>query len=496
MRSVLPVFASLILVAFAGGASAESRQAAGSRAITFAPCRLEHPNRVAGVAAECGSLTVLENPANAAGRKIQLRVARVPAVSKRKAADPLFVIAGGPGMAATAFYPGVAPVFGRINRDRDIVLIDQRGTGGSNALSCELDEEVLFRATDETVAAETKRCMDSLASRADLKLYTTSIAVGDLDQVREALGYEQINLYGVSYGTRVTQHYVRRFPERSRAVILDGVVSPQQILGPAIALDAEKALASILQRCAADAACAAKFGDPVVTYRELLAQLRAHPVVVTLPNPTTGVSHRMEFGELHLGTVLRLASYATEQAALLPLSLHLAKAQDNFTPLAAQFLMVSRSYDEQVAFGMHNSVVCADDIPYIKNESVDRPALERSYMGASQLDGLRQICALWPRGPVDADFHAPLKSDVPALLLSGSSDPVTPPEYARQAQKGFSHSVHVIMEGFGHGQLGAPCVDRLMSRVIQRGSVDQLDVSCTRLGKPMPFFTTLAGPAP
>jgi pimeloyl-ACP methyl ester carboxylesterase len=424
-----------------------------------------------------------------------LHIARVPAINRRKQADPLFVLAGGPGMGAGAFYASIAPAFERIHRDRDIVLVDQRGTGSSNPLNCALDDNELYRAADSEIGNEARRCLAALATKADVTFYTTSIAVRDLDQVRAALGYDRINLYGASYGTRVAQHYARRFPSRTRSMILDGVVPPQLALGPGIALDAEAALTRILTRCTHEPDCHTKFADPEALYLRLRGSLRTHPVSVSIADPTTGQPLKFEFTSYHLATVLRLASYASEQAALLPLSLHEAVETGNFAPLAGQFLLVNRSYGDAVAYGMHNSVVCSEDVPFYDWASVNRDELEKTYLGTTQLDGLRNICAAWPHGPVDSDFHEPLKTDSPVLLLSGSDDPVTPPAQADQARRAFTHNLHVVLKGFGHGQLTAPCVDRLMARFINLG-LDGLDVTCTREDKPLPFFTSLSGPQP
>jgi pimeloyl-ACP methyl ester carboxylesterase len=483
----------LLILAFAAIAHAADPATASP---SLSPCQLEHPMRLSVVPAECGELSVAENPANPDGRHIALHIARVPAISRRKQSDPLFVLAGGPGMAATAFYASAAPAFERIHRDRDIVLVDQRGTGRSNALSCELNEDVLYQASDTEIVTEAKRCLAGLATHADVALYTTSVAVQDLDRVRAAFGYERINLYGVSYGTRIAQHYVRRFPQRTRSVVLDGVVPAQLALGPGIALDAESALISILSRCTREPDCRNRFGDPTAAYHTLRASLRAHPVPVSLPDPTTGEPSRFEFTSYHLATVLRLASYTPEHAALLPLILHGASESGDFSPLAAQFLLVNRSYGEVLAYGMHNTVVCTEDVPFYDGTHIDRGRLEQTYLGTTQLDGLRNICQIWPRGPIDADFHDPLHTDVPVLLLSGSDDPVTPPAYAELAKRGLTHSLHVVLQGFGHGQLAAPCVDRVMARFVDRASVSGLDVSCTHDAKPLPFFTSLNGPPP
>src|SRR5215831_21013458 len=251
-------------------------------ALVLTPCEIEHPLRLSVLAAECGVLRVPENPRQPDGRQIGLHIARVAAISRRKQPDPLFVLAGGPGAAATAFYASVAPAFERILRERDIVLIDQRGTGGSNALDCPEPEDLTGEASVAEITARTRVCLTVLAPRADVAYYTTSLAVRDLEQARAALGYERINLYGASYGTRVAQQYLRHFPARTRSVILDGVVPVAQPVGPATAIDAEAALAAILSRCVADAPCHERFGDPAADYHAVRAALRLNKVPISV----------------------------------------------------------------------------------------------------------------------------------------------------------------------------------------------------------------------
>jgi pimeloyl-ACP methyl ester carboxylesterase len=479
------------------GQSIATPAATPAATLTLKPCRLEHPARMLALPAECGAFEVPENPDAPDGRKIQLFVARVPAISLNKAPDPLFLIAGGPGTSAVDLYTSSAPPFDRVRRDRDIVLVDQRGTGRSHRLDCKYGNENLFERIDEVdVGPENIKCRDELSKKADLRMYTTSIAVRDLDAVRQALGYERINLYGGSYGTRVAQHYARRFPGSTRTLILDGVVNPQQILGPAIAIDAEHALERILARCTHHASCAQAFGDPSADYHALRAQLASAPVRATVSEAATGRPIEFDFTSRHLSAVLRFASYNDDQAALLPLSLHLAVHENNFMPLANQFRVFARSLEAAFAYGMHNSVACSEDTPFIDTAKLDFAALDATHMGAEQIEQLLEACRDWPKGVVDADLHAPLESHAAALLLSGADDPVTPPAYAQIAQRGFHDSVHVIIAGHGHGQITAPCVDRVIADFIHAGTARGLDVSCTQKIPPMPFFTTLAGPAP
>jgi pimeloyl-ACP methyl ester carboxylesterase len=462
----------------------------------LSPCQLEHPQKLTVVAAECGHLTVPENLAKPAGRQISLAFARVPAINRRKQPDPLFVLAGGPGMAATTLYAMAAPVFGRIHRDRDIVLLDQRGTGGSNPLNCQGDDEKDYGATNQDIANEARRCLEALSSKADVAQYTTSVAVHDLDRLRQTLGYQQINLYGVSYGTRVAQQYLRRFPQHTRSLVLDGVVPPELALGAAMALDAEHSLERILARCVRETQCRSRFVDPEHDYHTLWQTLREHSVPVSVADPVTGESVRFDFTQYHLATVLRLSIYSAEPTALLPLLLHDTIESKNFSRLAAQFLLLSRSYSDAVAAGMNNTVACTEDIAFYDPKATDRAKLENTFLGTAQLDGLLAVCKIWPRGPLDPDFHAPLHSTVPALLLSGSDDPVTPPAYAEEARRGLPNSLNVVLKDFGHGQLAAPCVDRVMDQFINHASVKGLDVSCARDDKPLPFFISLNGPPP
>jgi pimeloyl-ACP methyl ester carboxylesterase len=463
----------------------------------FRPCRLEHPSRIVAYPAECATLRVPEDPQRPAGRSIELAIARVAAISRRKSADPLFLVAGGPGMGTQAMYPMVAAAFARIGRDRDLVLLDQRGTGHSASLACELDEDDLNEGDPAQVPAVTRRCLESLQGAGrDVRPYTTSVAVQDLERVRAALGYERINLYGVSYGTRVAQHYLRRFPRRVRSVILDGVVPPGLALGPAMALDAEAALARILARCRDDAACRGAFGDPAANYRALRASLAAAPVDLRVADPATGAPRELRFGARHLGAVLRLASYADAQASLLPMALHEAQARRNFAPLAGLFLMSSDGLRDSVAYGMHNTVVCSEDLPFVDERTVDRARLAATYLGTEMLDSLRAICGAWPTGPVDADFRQPLSSDVPVLLLSGSDDPVTPPAGAVAAMRGLARARHLVVEGQGHGQVGADCMDRVLAGFLRDADPAKLDASCLAKARPAPFFTSPAGPPP
>jgi pimeloyl-ACP methyl ester carboxylesterase len=194
-----------------------------------------------------------------------------------------------------------------------------------------------------------------------------------------------------------------------------------------------------------------------------------------------------------------LGSYTADQAALLPLTLHLANRKNQFAPLAAQFLLQASGYDAVLAYGMHNSVVCAEDVPFFSSAQVPHELLARTFLGSAQIDALQALCADWPRGPVDADFHARLDSDVPALLLSGTADPVTPASFGDEAALGFHYALHLKLPDQGHGQLVQPCMDGIMAAFLDAahaGARPSPDTTCLSHVKPAPFFLSMNGPGP
>jgi len=319
--------------------------------------------------------------------------------------------------------------------------------------------------------------------------------VRDLDAVRAALGYAKINLIGGSYGTRVAQHYARRYPEHTRAIVLDAVVPPTLALVPQIAIESQRALDRIFERCATDPECDKRFPALAEQFARIDARLSRSPVLVAIADPVGGESRRIEVTRTHLITMARMLTYSARTASLLPLVLHEAATNGNYAPLAAQAEMIGKDLERSIAMGMHHSVVCAEDAPRFAG-AVDRAALKKTYLGPLLLDGMTAICEVWPRGPVDANFGEPLASAVPALLLSGDFDPVTPAEYGATAAMGFAGSLHVVVPGQGHGQARLYCVQRLIRRFIAEGTAKDLDIACVKKIRPAPFFLTFSGSAP
>jgi len=492
-RKSATAFARILgcIVAFCA-AGADS--AAPASTLKLAECRLEG----SAASVRCGWMTLPENREAPQGAQVRIHVAVIPSLRATPEPDPLVILTGGPGQAASDFYGTLGGAFGRIRRNRDIVLIDQRGTGKSNRLDCDFDVETDFASVDPQQLAllqeRARTCLKAMAG--DPRFYTTSAAVRDLDDIRAALGYPAVNIYGVSYGTRVAQHYVRRYPSRVRSVILDGAVPVDLALGPDAAPQAQRALDALFDRCAADAGCNTAFPQARAQFDALRAQLQREPRRTQLPDPIDAQPVDTGFGDVELGAAVRMLTYSDETAAVLPLLIHEAQTLQQPQGLVAQYLMIKHSTDTQIAYGMHFAVVCSEDAPRWAQEKTSEAALAASYMGASFMAGMKAICDVWPHGFVDKDFNAPLASAAPALILSGANDPVTPPDYGVRALSSFKQGRHLVLAGQGHGQIATGCMPRIVAQFIESADAAKLDASCLDAVTPAPFMLSRTATAP
>ena len=462
-------------------------------ALDESPCRLVQESLPAAYGS-CATLEVPEDYADPEGPTLELFFARIPALTAGPAPDPLVLINGGPGGSGVDLYLQLRPAFEPIRRERDILLLDQRGTGRSlSGLDCELPEEFeLVTATEQEIRATVESCIAEFDH--DPRLFTTSVAVRDLETLRTELGVTEWNVYGVSYGTRVAQHYLRRHGDRVRTMILDGIVPPDLALGPDIAVDAGRALDAAFARCAASPACNERFPDIAERFDELRQRFAGQSIEVVVNDPVSGEPKSVELDESHLQGAVRLMSYSDVTVALLPLVIEAAHA-GNMLPLAAQAELQIQSVAESIGFAMHNSVVCTEDAPWFPDDT--DPDAAFLYLGTTVIDGLRAICESWPAGVIDDDFKEPVASDRPALLLSGEHDPVTPPAYAeRVAGAGLTNARHIVGKGQGHGLAAVGCVPRLMEAFVASADPQAPDPACLDEEPPMPFFLSFQGPAP
>lgn len=460
----------------------------------FEACRLEAGPGQPTVAARCTSIAVPLDHDQPDGATLDLFVAVVAAHTPTPAADAFTVIAGGPGQASSEFFALLGGAFGRIQRQRDILVVDQRGTGQSLRMDCEMPEDpALLEDAEQRIPEIVADCLAALP--ADPRHFTTSAAVRDLELVREALGYPQLNLYGVSYGTRVAQHFARRYPDSTRSLILDAVLPADVALGPDIAPLAQATFDSAMARCEADEACARRFPDVAGRLPDLLAGLDAQPAQLTIADPLTGRPVERVLTGNDVRAALRLMSYAPETLALVPLLLSEA-AGGHLEPMRAQVELVLGDLEQMLAIGMHNAVVCTEDLPFVAVDAELREVLAGTYLGEHQLVMLEQICASWPAGQLDDDLHTPLRTDLPVLILSGELDPITPPAYGDQVMAHLQRARHVVAPGQGHGLAHRGCVPRLMDRFVRDADPESLDVECALDMRAAPFFLDFTGPAP
>ena len=487
--------AALLLAGCGQGPAAEdpAQAGAGQRLygrIAFRPCTLASPFAADSIAAQCARYAVPENPALPKGRQVQLNIAWLPATNESDiAADPVFFLAGGPGQAATEVWPMMDSAFREVRKHRHVVLIDQRGTGESNPLICRnaKGESAVMEDDNGGVEAAVKFAGDCAAKlQADPRYYTTSDAVRDLDSVRAALGAVKIDVVGGSYGTRVAQQYALRYPQHTRAVVIDGVVPNELVLGSEHARNLDASLALQFEQCRKTPACRQRFGDdPREQLRKLMARLKERPVEVEYRDPTTGELKRDKATAGAVAGLTRMFAYAPQAASLLPLVLNEAD-QGRYAPLMSLAQMIQGQVSEQIMHGMQLSVICAEDADLLKEDPADADTV----MGGDLSTVLVAQCKAWPTGKRPADFHAPFKSSLPTLLLSGEFDPVTPPRYGEQVLKGLPNGRHLVLRGQGHGSFASGCMPKLMGQFLESADAKQLDAKCLdSLGYVPPFVS-------
>ena len=476
LRSILQfTIATFILISQAASAVRQN----GSKPLILNDCD------VRGVQgkAKCGILEVYEDRAARKGRKINLNIVVLPATSAQREPDPLFYFAGGPGSSATEDSPGIAQLFAKIREHRDLVFVDQRGTGGSNPLNCDF-----FDANDLQSyfgyffpLEDIRKCRTQLEPKADLKLYTTTIAMDDIDDARAALGYDRINLFGGSYGTRAALTYLKRHPQHVRTATLHGVSPTNQLMPRDFPRDTERALQGVLSECVADQQCNSAFPNVKAEAQAVLAQLVKSPVEVEIQKPRSTERVKVKLSRDLAAEAIRYMLYSPVPASRVPLMIHLA-SQGNFAPLARAAYEYRVNLVATGSNGMYLSVTCAEDFPWIKPGEGERIAAN-TFLGDYRLRQQREACELWPRATIERDYAQPVRSDVPVLIVTGEWDPVTPPSNGDAVAKTLKNSLHIVVPHGAHGLgglEGIECVDNLIREFVERGTTRDIDTSCVK----------------
>jgi pimeloyl-ACP methyl ester carboxylesterase len=434
------------------------------------------PCHVANVDEEvlCGTYEVFENRAVKTGRKINLNIVVLPAKTSDVEPDPLVFLAGG-GVAPATGYAGYFSIaFSDLRQHRDILLIDQRGTGGSNPLTCDLQTDpanVDYRDDARFVEA-IRRCRMKVEQKADLQYYTTPLAMDDLDEVREWLGYSRLNLYGASYGTGASVVYARQHPDHVRTITLQGVMPLDVPVWLEYPKSAQQALDHVFNTCAQQKSCHDAFPNLPNEFRVVMKRLADKPIHVKTKEAESGEDVDVLIDSEVLAVFVSRVLYSAERIHDLPLMIHLAYSGD-YQPLAKKLAVKP---DTSIPKGVYLSIVCAEEIP--KFNPADLAAASAvSFLGSFRITREVLACKQWPQGWLPKDYRAPVKSDAPALVMNGSLDHVTPPRYGQHVAQSLTNSKHLILPNRGHNDTD-PCVAGIVTAFISAGNLNGLDTSC------------------
>lgn len=464
----------------------------GSAAAATPPLQ---PCRIAGIPNElqCGSLQRPLDPARPDGVKIEVHYLVVPAMARNKQPDAVLMLAGGPGQSAISLAARVLPRLSRLGNRRDLVFIDQRGTGRSAPLQCPDDSKlpIVEQLDEEAQMKRLQACRAELEKLpyGDLRFFTTTIAMQDMDAVREHLGVPQWNLVGGSYGTRAALEYLRQFPSKVRRTVIDGVAPPDMVLPASFSTDGQAALDQLF------AAHAKALPELRADWQALLASL---PRTVTVAQPLTGQPERFTLTRDLLLRAVRVPLYQPALAAALPAAIHAAAREGRFEGLFGLTTAFGSAKETRLAMGMHFSVVCAEDAPRL-GQATDAPGAD---FGRAAEAMYARVCKTWPRGEVPADFYRVPPAPSPVLVMSGGADPATPPRHGERIAKALAAGhpdrvQHLVVPEAGHGVMPIGCVRDLLFRFIDAktdAAALPQDASCaTRIPRP-PAFQPIQAP--
>jgi pimeloyl-ACP methyl ester carboxylesterase len=446
------------------------------------------PCRVAGIRNEvlCGSVSRALDPARPAGVKISVHYVVLPAEARRKLPDPVFLLAGGPGQSAIKLAPSTLELFARLNSRRDIVFVDQRGTGRSAPLECDdpRHQSLAEQADPQRQFAHIAACRERLKKlpHGDLRFYTTPIAMQDLDAVRKQLDVEQVNLIGASYGTRAALDYLRQFPHTVRRLIIDAAAPPDRVLSG----DGQLAFDALLSACENEAEC--RRSHPKLR-ADWAALLRSLPRSATAAHPLTGHPESFTLTREMVLRAVRGPLFSPPLAAALPQAITEA-VQGRYEALLGLHSLSTSQRGTGLAMGAHFSVVCAEDYPRLAQAS--DPA--GTDFGRDFAQRYERVCTDWPRGELPAAFYSVPPARAPVLLLSGGLDPATPRHGKRTAQELGAHTLHEVVSNAGHDVMSIGCMSDVLFRFIDAAddtAALAVDAGCAKSIPRPPAFRPL-----
>ncbi len=437
---------------------------------------------------KCGKLEVPENYQKPDGDKISVNFAVLPAIDDSEYKAPLMFLAGGPGQAATEIATLLERTFREVRKTRDIILVDQRGTGESHPLSCELEEEESVYSTviKDFKASDVTDCIGLF--KGDLSQFNSENAIRDFNGVRAALGHEKLNIYGGSYGTRAGLVFMRMFPETIESVVLDGVGPievPIGLFGQSVA----RAFDSLVENCKGSDSCHQAFPNLAEEFQQVKARLTKEPITLDIQHPRLGTPTKFVLDEDKFTSNLRMQLYSTRGRSLMPLVINQAYL-GNYQPLIG--LMASTEGEQQVYTGLHFNIVCNEDVPRI-SEQMKVADANNSFDGDSAHFIFDKICPLFPQYRPSEGFYQAVTANIPTLILSGSLDPVTPPSNAEYTAKTLPNSHHIVANNTAHIVATSTCANKIINEFLTTKDPKSLDESCLDDIPTEKFMTSVNG---
>ena len=437
----------------------------------------------------CGTYEVFEDRSAKSGRTIKLKIVVLKSLGSKPAPDAIFPLHGGPGAPATGLIELASGILEPVRQDHDLVFVDQRGTGGSNPLTCDVADDAKDLTSffgDILPSDKVRACREKLQEHADLRLYTTPIAMDDLDEVRAALGYNKIDLVGLSYGSIASQVYMRQHPEHVRSAFLVGVATPnikQPLLFPR---SAQHAMDLLFADCTADETCHSAFPHLQEEFGVVLSRFNQGPVPVELIDPVSKKRVPVKLSRSSFVEGIRLAMYSTFSQQFVPKIIHQAYEKD-YVPF--EEAAVHLSPGGGVARGVYFTITCSEGVPFITaKDLVDET--QNTYVGAERVQRHITACKDWPKGNIDSSYIEPVKSDLPVLMISGEVDGSSPTWFGESALKFLPNGRQLKIRYLGH-QFEGKCLRDIFTSFIKDGSARNLDTSCTEKIRRPPFATQL-----
>jgi len=445
---------------------------------------------VDGVRAQvkCGKLQVPENYSKPDAVQISINFVVLPAIDNSDNKTPLLFLAGGPGQAAAELASGLRRVFSEVRKTRDLILVDQRGTGESHPLQCEdaIEQDIYTITPEEFSAQDIKDCLATF--NGDLSQYNSENAIRDFDAVRVALGHKQINIYGGSYGTRAGLVYMRMFPKSLRGVVLDSV-GPIEVPIGLFGQSSARSFNLLLDNCQKEPSCQKAYPELEKEFRTLLARLAQEPEKVNIAHPRLGTQTKFVISEAKLLGTLRMQLYSVATRSLVPLVIHQAYL-GNYMPLAG--LVAQSEGGQGIYLGLLFNIACNEDFPRISAIDFEKDA-KNNFGGGDSHFGFKMVCPIWPQYRPNEEFYQAVTADIPTLILSGNLDPVTPPSNGEHSAKSLPNNHHIVIENAAHTVAMNTCASDIINEFLTSLQPRKLDESCLENVPSESFMTNLNG---